>query len=394
MKRLLSLVLMCCILLPLCASAEPIRDQIGAPDTYQNTFQSNSGRTRITVDAAIYVPDASSVNVYEVTGQAIAAENIVALADWFIGQGEWRGDTEYGVPASANMGGMLMGVTEESMEIESLATDENGWAIDSLSACCYRQDGALRGPQILNISSRKNLSFAYNAFMMHDRHGMDARGCRYTREEAIALAWEAAQIIAPELTEISCGVINQGFEPINYENTDEAYLVCFTRRVDGIPVTYSMQECVMLDEDENGDPIIYRMNFPYETLRLVVTDEGVVNGRYESPYEIGTVLQGDVQLLQFERIMNVARQILPLKYVWLEDSYEIRIHIDRIALGYTRLDFKDDMYRYMLTPVWDFFGTYEYYRNGERVNCFPADFNSLLTINAIDGTVIDRGYGY
>lgn len=150
----------------------------------------------------------------------------------------------------------------------------------------------------------------------------------------------------------------------------------------------------MRDEDENGNPIIYRMNFPYETLRLVVTDEGVVNGRYESPYEIGTALQGDVQLLPFERIMNVARQILPLKYVWLEDSYEIRIHIDRIALGYTRLDFKDDMYRYMLTPVWDFFGTYEYYRNGERVNYFPADFNSLLTINAIDGTVIDRGYGY
>ena len=50
----------------------------------------------------------------------------------------------------------------------------------------------------------------------------------------------------------------------------------------------------------------------------------------------------------------------------------------------------------MLVPVWDFFGNYERTLNeGEG----PADkdterYNSLLTINAVDGTVIDRGLGY
>ena len=34
---------------------------------------------------------------------------------------------------------------------------------------------------------------------------------------------------------------------------------------------------------------------------------------------------------------------------------------------------------YELVPVWDF---------------FTDDFESLLTVNAIDGTIIDRNYGY
>ena len=49
MKRLLSLVLVCCILLPLCASAETIKEQINAPETCQAEYFSNTGRTKITV---------------------------------------------------------------------------------------------------------------------------------------------------------------------------------------------------------------------------------------------------------------------------------------------------------------------------------------------------------
>ena len=56
MKKIISLVLMCCILLPLCASAETIREQINAPETCQAEYFSNTGRTKITVDAAVNVP--------------------------------------------------------------------------------------------------------------------------------------------------------------------------------------------------------------------------------------------------------------------------------------------------------------------------------------------------
>lgn len=51
----------------------------------------------------------------------------------------------------------------------------------------------------------------------------------------------------------------------------------------------------------------------------------------------------------------------------------------------------------ILIPVWDFFGTATYYNenNGQTVPIKDYDLNkSYLTINAIDGSVIDRNLGY
>lgn len=42
-----------------------------------------------------------------------------------------------------------------------------------------------------------------------------------------------------------------------------------------------------------------------------------------------------------------------------------------------------------MVPVWDFFGV----RTIDRERYDDA-YSSLFTINAIDGTVIDRNYGY
>ena len=92
--------------------------------------------------------------------------------------------------------------------------------------------------------------------------------------------------------------------------------------------------------------------------------------------------------------MEIAENILPLTFVWMEDDYQTKVVVDRIVFGYTRLDFKDDMYRYKLVPVWDFFGTYYHYRDGELTVSHTEDYNSLLTINAMDGTVIDRRFGF
>ena len=55
----------------------------------------------------------------------------------------------------------------------------------------------------------------------------------------------------------------------------------------------------------------------------------------------------------------------------------------------------------VLVPVWDFFGSFEgFYTEEQQVQGAPETFGnydtnmSYLTINAIDGSVIDRGLGY
>ena len=50
---------------------------------------------------------------------------------------------------------------------------------------------------------------------------------------------------------------------------------------------------------------------------------------------------------------------------------------------------KNNPLEYILTPVWDFFGS----RTTDYGEFAYTDY-SLCTINATDGTVIDRKYGY
>lgn len=363
-----------------------VRARMNAPETLTHTFSSNTGKTQVMIDAVVEVPDVSKVHLYEVTAREIPTENITAFADHIIGTGAWSGDKKYNKPEKSETNGGFDGVTSENMFISSLKTNERGWSIYDIEAYATRQNGIFRGLQGLNFISFLGSGFRYNSSMTHERHGMDARNCEYSYTEALALAQEAAAILAPELTVVSGGVISG--------DESEAYLFCFTRNVDGIPVTYTTQACGYYDEDENGDPIIYRIIYPYESLRLVVDSQGLVDGRYESPYVLSDPIETDVELLTFDQVLEITENILPLTFTWLEDTYHIKVEIDRISFGYTRLDFKDDMYRYKLVPVWDFFGTYYYYRDGELVGSYTDDYNSLLTINAIDGTVIDRRYGY
>ena len=375
-------------------TSDSIRVRMNAPETLSYSFSSNTGSTQINVEAIVEVPDVSSVHLYEVTASEVPAENVTAFANYIIGTGAWSGDSAYGEPESTRVGGDFDGVTTESMSISSQAVNDLGHPIYSIDAHAQRQNGVLRGSQVLNYRSDLSSEFGYIALMCHDRHGMDARNCKYGYAEALTLAQNAASILAPELTVLSCGIINDTAAPESTYSDNEAYLFCFTRSVDGVPVTYTMQECNYTDDGENGDPIHYRMLYPYESLRLIVSDEGIVEGRYESPYVLSDPIQTDVELLAFDQVMEIAENILPLTFAWMEENYQTKVIVDRVVFGYARLDFKDDMYRYKLVPVWDFFGTYYHYRDGELVVSHTEDYNSLLTINAMDGTVIDRRFGY
>ena len=92
-------------------------------------------------------------------------------------------------------------------------------------------------------------------------------------------------------------------------------------------------------------------------------------------------------LLPFDQIVTIAAQLLPLKYQFQEQYLAYRnqdanrMTVNRITLSYSRVQNRDDPENFSMLPVWDFFDADD-----------PA--TSLLTISAVDGTVIDRGFGY
>ncbi|MBQ4640837.1 MAG: hypothetical protein IJB69_10050, partial [Clostridia bacterium] len=65
------------------------------------------------------------------------------------------------------------------------------------------------------------------------------------------------------------------------------------------------------------------------------------------------------------------------------------MHITEIRLGYMPVLCKDNPNQWELHPVWDFIGSRILPLETYDVPCY-----SLMTIDAVDGTIIDRNYGY
>ena len=77
-----------------------------------------------------------------------------------------------------------------------------------------------------------------------------------------------------------------------------------------------------------------------------------------------------------------------------KNEMKITFHITRMELGLARINYRNDYNSALLVPAWDFFGYITV--NGEitEEEKLLANKNSFLTVNAIDGSIIDRALGY
>ena len=91
MKR--TLLLMLALLLPALAAAD-VSTQVNAPETYSSVWQSSTGRTIVTVDAAVEIPAVPQLMIYPAVQRVFSADDLQRAAVCF-------GDAPYsGMPSS------------------------------------------------------------------------------------------------------------------------------------------------------------------------------------------------------------------------------------------------------------------------------------------------------
>lgn len=180
---------------------------------------------------------------------------------------------------------------------------------------------------------------------------------------------------------------------ISEENIlDGGYLFHFTRVADGVPVTYTEDYGGALEDmDSTLTP------WSYERCDIIVGNDGIEQVEIYNPYEVEDIQTENVKLMDFDSIIQIYEQMMEISNADISQYEGQRtFHIKKIVLGYTRIyDPASDNDTGILIPVWDFFGgfdtendNYWHKDSGEHSN------QSFLTINAIDGTVIERGLGY
>lgn len=189
------------------------------------------------------------------------------------------------------------------------------------------------------------------------------------------------------------------------------YGVHLYRVEDGIPITYTYEDGggityyvgdTVIHSMENGEGIIPEtVYWPYEEMIFIYTNDGLRTFEWINPYIIENLSDEYVFLLPFSDISSIFEDMILKKYA---DSFNnegdtVDIQVDKVILSYMRVRDKGS-FEGTLIPVWDFFGT-KTYKNaaGEVDNVVDRVYDgvtpeSMMTINAMDGTIVSRGLGY
>lgn len=207
------------------------------------------------------------------------------------------------------------------------------------------------------------------------------------------------EVLAKDLTLIDIGVMG------DIENNEDprpyGYVFIYKRILNGVASNY-----VLLPSDgwrgaavANRIDVAFNEELSYSTppveeeLIISITEDGVYYLRNTSPRKVKEVLSCEASLLPFEQIKDRFN-----KYILMHgfsDIHKIALEIKKAKLGMMDIRVADKGKQYVSIPVWDFYGDYKINTstNNEFVET-NEPFQVLLTINAIDGSIIDRTKGY
>lgn len=291
-----------------------------------------------------------------------------SLEDWFY-RLYWKarrtiptGRTEQALPA-AEMQVIMMVQPDGSMYTSSAHFDvqkvigEGFYFANSMARTLDRQ---LQGTKLHFDEARKIAESAVKAF-----------------SPASTLAGSA--ILADETME--AGVLESG------SSQREAYAFYFTPML-ALPVNFAYGEISMEE---------FQSITQSELNTVVVDDLGIRSLWFDWPHEIKHMIAEDSSLLQFPRVLEIAAAPLPLECTAYEREYkEVHIKIDEIRLRYMHVPLRDNPSAFQMVRVWDFYdnAVLDHSLKGNRTVRWDHAYNSLMTINAVDGTAIDRDYGY
>lgn len=198
------------------------------------------------------------------------------------------------------------------------------------------------------------------------------------------------------------------------EAQPQCYQIFFTRSVEGVRTTYrnaSMDAILAAGRTAEKAAVMeqYAPLWPQESIEMIITDTGVQQLRWEMPTEQVEVCNTNVALLPFSEIQRIFETQMLVEGLWRNpadsDIIAREIVITRVTLGMMQIREKNTRDGLWMVPTWNFQG-YEIYtyaapvpggyildENNQYVNDQLAG-HSFLSINAIDGSVINPILGY
>lgn len=207
------------------------------------------------------------------------------------------------------------------------------------------------------------------------------------RKEIEKLGWDW------EINSWDYAVYHHGEGDIGESNIlDAGYIFYFTRMMDGAPITFTDSYGGALEDMDST-----LIPWSYERCEVIVGGDGIQKVEICNPYKVEGIQNEHVKLMDFDSIIKIYEQMMEVSNADIAEFEKNRTyHIKKIKLGYSRIyDPMVDNSSGIIVPVWDFFGGFDVEIDGHHEsNSGEHSTQSFMTINAIDGTVINRELGY
>ena len=160
-----------------------------------------------------------------------------------------------------------------------------------------------------------------------------------------------------------------------------------------------------------GDNSEYGARYDYEALGIVIVNDQIFMINWIAPLEVVEIENDNVATITFEEICKTFRAQMQIEYTKaklsridpLDPAYYdeiaamhgVEIHVDDLRFGLIRIQIPNNNQQFRLVPAWQFRGKelIDYGDGCDWINGHTQTY-TYLTINAVDGTIIDVSRGY
>ena len=434
------------------APGETLADKMGAPKTYTKDLVDAKGKVNIHVDADVMVPDATSVSVQRVERASFTQDQVDILKKYLIKGTDLFSGYDYTMTkseietlilqvqaaalenpaANGGKGNSYLDILQEKLNTApdtAVKTPSNGKLApltgemqgsgEGLYALAQSENGGYESFDALNATDAVNYVFytsEKNGFSRYMKSYQSKAEVEALENEGFSTPITSQQIAAMPDIKITADQAKQkadelisalGIDYMTLDSEDKVYggggiespqsvwFLRYVRVVSNIPVTYTTYDCMKVEEQSQSTP------WGYEDMTFAIDDSGIVGFAWRSPYTVTGTVTTDSNVLSFVDCMNIFDSMSLAVNAW--DGYAnnnpnltgVEINVNLIQFGLDRVTEQNKRDSGLLVPVWDFFGTLTSIKevNGQPEK-MTVDSGPILTINAIDGSIINRSLGY
>lgn len=257
---------------------------------------------------------------------------------------------------------------------------------------------------IFETATLENSYFSYGSIVVNGKTQLDDRVKKLLNmkpKEAIDTVKEFLNDTETLMKIYSVELINDGNEYEGKEAQHYAYEITCARIIDSDLCVVPIQGNILNMYLEGYIPMeaspSYARHWQHELMIIRLDDDGIFDVTWCSPLDILDTEVEDSKLLSFNKIQDIFDKMIYVTHEPnIQKGYSMTFNISKVSLELVRVRKQNadpNKLEGLIIPVWNYYGKIELYKScGELVGC--AGEQLMLTINAVDGSIIDMILGY